>query len=269
MRDQSRIDDDRVVLLASARRLAPPPDGPSPSGLRLRAGGSGQNPPFSFPDPATNGPRGIAVDLLNAVAAELGMAIDNGRPQPQRVLDDALAGGEIDILADAAPLAVAGDGGCQATHPWFAGAGDSVWVREDDSASRGSIADFRGRAVGALAGSSLAPALFEKHSADVEVRTYRDPDRLARAVRDREVAGGVVEAVSAAYALFQRRHPGLVIPRSYAATLNLGELHGFRVAPSAVGRLPDINAALARLMVAGVVTGIFAAYGLVWPRAEV
>lgn len=231
----------------------------------LRATGTGSNAPFHFLDSATGAQRGISVDLINAVAADLGMTVEWGALTPVADLNAVIIAGAFDVYAGAINVSPARLEQVAMTIPWYISTGDGMWVPKTDTTDYRSLQDFRGLVIGAVRGSGFATALEGMPGAFAEVRLYDTPSALARAVVAGEVRGGIVNGTTAAYTLFQGNYPELQVPPNYQGTVIAGAPQSTPMSKLATDLVARFNDSLAKLMIDGTVTRIFAEYGLSWP----
>lgn len=238
---------------------------PAMAQTELRVTGTGANPPFHFVDPSTNAQRGIAVDIINAVASEMGATVTFGDLTPVAQLEAVLVAGAFDTFAGAINFSPARLEQVAMSIPWYVGTGDGLWVLKSDSTDYHSVDDLRGMAIGAVRGSGFATALEGMPGVFSELRLYDTPAALAQGVMAGEVRGGILNGITASYTLFQGNYPDLQVPSNYRGTIQAGAFYGTPFAKGADELLAAFNSTLAQLMVDGTVQEIFANYGLPWP----
>lgn len=240
--------------------------GPSAAQEVLRVSGTGANPPFHFL--GANGEQvGITMDILTAVAADLGVALEMVPAFPLADMPAALAAGTIDLYAGNITMTAARLELMTFTVPWYQGVGEGVWVLKTDATDYQSLADFRGQVVGAQRGSATATGLENANAGFAEIRLFDSQDALAQAVTSGEVKAAFLPRDTSAFVLFQGNYPELQVPATYRGTINVGTPVGFPLALGNIELASRISTSMAKLMVNGTATAIFANYGLTWPLA--
>jgi polar amino acid transport system substrate-binding protein len=234
----------------------------------LRVSGTGANPPFHYIDPATNEQVGITMDMFAAIAPELGMTVEILPVIPLTDMPAAVLAGTVDAYGGNITMSQARiDAGLLFSNQWYQGVGEGVWVLATDTTDYRSVQDFAGQVIGAQRGSATFTALNAMTGAFAAIREYDNQDLLAQAVIDGEIAAAFLPRDTSAYVLFQGQYPQLRMPENYVGTINVGNVVATPFNPANPGLVDRFNTALARLMVNGTITAIFANYGLTWPVA--
>lgn len=255
-----------VAAFAGIAMAAGLASGPSAAQEVLRVSGTGANPPFHFLD-ADGGQAGIAMDILTAVAADLGLTLEIVPVFPLADMPAALAAGTVDIYAGNITMTAARREQMAFTVPWYQGVGEGVWVLKTDTTDYQSLADFEGQIVGAQRGSATAAGLENANAGFAEIRLFDSQDALAEAVKSGEVKAAFLPRDTSAYVLFEGNYPELQVPASYRGTINVGTPVGFPLALGNTELADRVSSSMAKLMVNGTMTAIFAGYGLTWPLA--
>lgn len=232
----------------------------------LRVSGTGANPPFHFLD-ANGGQVGIAMDILNAVAADLGVTLEVVPALPLADMPAALAAGTIDIYGGNITMTAARLEQMTFTIPWYQGVGEGVWVLKTDTTDYAALTDFAGAIVGAQRGSATATGLENANVGFAEIRLYDNQDALAQAVISGEVKAAFLPRDTSAFVLFQGNYPELQLPPNYRGMINVGTPVGFPLALGNTDLANRVSGSIAKLMVNGTMTAIFVEYGLTWPLA--
>jgi polar amino acid transport system substrate-binding protein len=232
----------------------------------LRVSGTGANPPFHYVDATTGEQRGISMDMFAAIAQELGMTLEVLPVVPLTDMIAALTANTIDayggnVTVNAARI----EAGLQFTIQWYQGVGEGVWVPRNDTTDYRTVQDFAGQVIGAQRGSATYNALNAMTGVFAEIRQYDNQDALAQAVINGEVKGAFLPRDTSAYVLFQGQYPELQMPANYVGTINVGNRVATPFGTDDAELVDRVNAALAKMMVNGTLTRIFADYGLTWP----
>lgn len=208
------------------------------------------------------------MDLVAAIAADLGMELNVVPVIPLGDMVAAIQGGIVDTYAGNITVTPARAEQVAFADPWYFNFGEGAWVLNSDATYYRSVHDFAGQIVGAQQDSAtyrglVALGIFR------EIRQYDDQDLLARAVISGEVTVGFLPYDTSAYILFQGLYPELKIPEDYEGTVNFGFLYAMPFSKDNPDLVERVNGSLARLAANGILQSIFANYGLDWrlPRA--
>jgi polar amino acid transport system permease protein len=245
-----------VALLAAALASA----GCAPRSAATRAytvGTTATGVPFTFLEPATNAPQGVMVDIVEAVAADLGFRADI-QVLPFASLIPSLTSNRIDFIAAAMVMTPARREVVTFSDPVHT-YGEGLVVPAADTRAYVSLEDLRGRIVGAQTGTIYIEPL-RASGLFPDVRAY---DSLADIIRDVElgrIAAGFGDGPVLAYHLDHDPARAVRLVDTYRPTLT-GDI-GFAVRPSDTALLADINAALRRLRASGTIDRILAAWNV-------
>lgn len=221
----------------------------------LKVGTNDSGAPWSFHDPVTNTERGIAVELIEAVAARSGFGITFVRLSLPELIPAAKAG-TVDIIA--ANLLITPERQAQVdfSDPIAAG-GDGLVVPVGDMTRYVTLDDLKGLAMATQAGP-FAEGL-RKSGLFPDLVVLPNGTDAMRAVQAGDRAAAVVGVNGAGYELKLGPFPGLQVVRSYRPMVS--SFDAFSVRKGEDGLLRQINTALAGLHADGTVKRVLAAYG--------
>jgi polar amino acid transport system substrate-binding protein len=154
----------------------------------LVCGTLGTSEPFSFQDPQTRQVVGYEIDLCKAIADDLGVKLDVKMISVAARIPE-LAGGRVDLVA--ANLGWTPERAQQIDYSYqHYVSPQKVLFRRDDAGSLKTNADFTGKRVSAVSGSS-SEAGAKRLIPDVTTVTFKDPPTAFVALQQRKVAGFV------------------------------------------------------------------------------
>jgi len=207
--------------------------------------------PFGFADDKTGSVRGIMVDVIKAVAADAGFAI-NVSAFPANDLMASLNSNRIDIISAAIYITPARTDIVAFSDPLYT-YGEGVAVR--DPGAYGTLDDFKGEIIGALSGTACADAL-EKAGVFREVRMYNSTADMLRDVNEGRLKSGFADYPVLAYELALGMYPQLRLVKAYRPQV-IGKV-GIGVRKTDPELLAKINASIARLKAYGTLDRILA-----------
>lgn len=154
----------------------------------LVCGTLGTSEPFSFQDPQTRQVVGYEIDLCKAIADDLGVKLDVKMISVAARIPE-LAGGRVDVVA--ANLGWTPERAQQIDYSFqHYVSPQKILLRRDDAATLKTNADFAGKRVSAVAGSS-SEAGAKRLIPDVTTVTFKDPPTAFMALQQRKVSGFV------------------------------------------------------------------------------
>ncbi|MVW70432.1 MULTISPECIES: ABC transporter substrate-binding protein [unclassified Bordetella] len=154
----------------------------------LVCGTLGTSEPFSFQDPQTRQVVGYEIDLCKAIADDLGVKLDVKMISVAARIPE-LAGGRVDVVA--ANLGWTPERAKQIDYSYqHYVSPQKILLRRDDAGSLKTNADFAGKRVSAVAGSS-SEAGAKRLIPDVTTVTFKDPPTAFVALQQRKVSGFV------------------------------------------------------------------------------
>ena len=249
----------RRTLMAGALALAALPAGTraqtAPTAT-LRVGSTPTGVPFTFLDTKTNTIQGIMVDLVTALGTEAGFtaAIE---PMQFSALISALTANKIDLVA-AAMFATPARAQVMDFTDTVITYGEGLVVPVADKADYTSMADLKGKVVGAQIGTAFVDAL-QKSGLFPEVKTYDTLPDILRDVNAGRIAAGFADYPIVAYNLRNNAFPGTRLVRSYKPAVTGSVALGLRKNDP---MKPKLDTALAKLKAEGAVTRILAKWGV-------
>lgn len=212
-------------------------------------------PPVSFIDTKTNLPTGAHVDLMTAIAKDLGLRVEF-HPLLGGDMLPALNAKIVDMSVSGLVLTPITAAQADFSNP-FRTYGEAMVVKRTDTREYKSLDDLKGEAVGANAGTIYADML-QKSGLFKEVKVYGgDPVALA-AVSSGEIKAYFGSAVAAPANM--ARASDLQIVKTYTPRLKIESAIGFRKGQQDL--VTQINASLAKLKANGTLQSIFARYGV-------
>jgi polar amino acid transport system substrate-binding protein len=222
----------------------------------LTVGTNAAGAPWSFHDAASGTERGIAVELIAAIARDLDVDI-RFVPMPLAELIPALNQGKTDVIAgnllvtpERAALVAFSDA--------IAPGGDGLIVPLTDATPYRTLGDLKGLPVASQAGSPFAEAI-RKSGLFPDLKIYANGSEAMRAVAMGEVKAAIVGINGAGYDLSLGKFPNLHLVKTYQPLTVSVDAFSVRKGDSEL--LSKINASLARLHTNGTVAKILEAYG--------
>jgi polar amino acid transport system substrate-binding protein len=211
--------------------------------------------PWSFHDASSNTERGVSVELIAAIAKDAGFTIELV-PMALNELIPALNGNKIDIIA--ANLLVTPERAAQvAFSDAIAPGGDGLVAGKSDGTEYKTLDDLKGLAVGVQAGPFAG--LMQKSGLFPDLKIYPTGLDAMRAISAGEIKAAVVGGNQAAYEIKLGRFPDVKLVKSYKPLVS--SVDAFSVRRGDTELLARINAALAKLKVAGTLKAILDKYG--------
>jgi len=154
----------------------------------LVCGTLGTSEPFSFQDPKTRQVVGYEVDLCKKIANDLGVKLEVKMISVAARIPE-LAGGRVDVVA--ANLGWTPERAQQIDYSYqHYVSPQKILIRRDDAGTFKTNADFAGKRVSAVAGSSSESGA-KRLIPDVTTVTFKDPPTAFVALQQRKVSGFV------------------------------------------------------------------------------
>jgi polar amino acid transport system substrate-binding protein len=229
---------------------------PSLSQQKLKVGTNTNGAPWSFHDAKSNSEQGIAVELITAIAKDVGFQIELV-PMALAELIPALNANKTDIIA--ANLLITRER--QALVDFsdaIAPGGDGLAVLKTDTTAYKTLDDLKGLTVGTQAGSPYG-ALVQKSGLFPDLKIYPNGQAALSALSAGEIKAGVVGANLAAYEIKLGNFPDVKLVKSYQPLVNSVDAFGVRKGDGEL--LKKINASLAKLKADGTLKTILTKYG--------
>jgi polar amino acid transport system substrate-binding protein len=213
--------------------------------------------PFTYLDPKTNTMQGAMVDVIRAIAADAGFNV-RFESTPFAGLIPALLMDRIDIIGTAMLVTNPRRDVIDFSDPVFAYP-EGLVVNVTDKTPYRSLADLKGRAVGAQTGTVYAD--FAQHAADqIEVKLYPSLADVLREISQGRLTAGIGDAPILAYQLAQNVSLRARLVPTYESKLAGAIGIGVRKADSEL--LKTINASLAKLRGDGTIDKIVGKWNL-------
>lgn len=230
---------------------------PSNAQQTLKVGTNITGSPWSFHDAKTDTERGIAVELISAIAKDAGFQIQFV-PMSLNELIPALNSNKTDIIA--ANLLITPEREALVDFSAaIAPGGDGLIVPKSDTRQYKTLDDLKGIAVASQAGSPFA-AIMQKSGLFPDLKIYPNGTAAMKAVSAGEIQAAVVGANGAAYEIKLGNFPGLQLVKSYQPLVN--SVDAFSVRKGDSDLLRKINLSLAKLRADGTLKKILDDYGL-------
>ncbi|MGD9739297.1 MAG: substrate-binding periplasmic protein [Bauldia sp.] len=225
----------------------------------LRAGGTGVQAPMHYVS-EDGTVTGIVVDLLAAIAADVGFEVEHVVPVPHGDLVTALTEQAIDITGGTFAVTSERAALVAFSIPYMI-QGEALVIRRDDPGSYRSLGDFRGKRIGVIRGSSYVPLVEGPPPGTfAEIRYYELTSDLMAALSRGEVDGVVYGFPIAAFDLLGGAYPELMLAPGYVAAAT--HLYAFGLRKEDQELVDAINVSLENMMADGRIRGIFTRYGL-------
>lgn len=222
----------------------------------LRVGSTPTGIPFTFLDTKSNTIQGIMVDLMAALGHDAGFGIDI-QPMQFSTLIPALTSNKIDVIA-AAMFATPARAEIIDFTDTLITYGEGLVVPAADKGDYTSMADLKGKTVGAQVGTAFVEPLRQSgYYADVKI--YDTIPDIMRDVNAGRLQAGFADFPIVAYNLQQGGFPNARLVRTYKASIPGSVGIGVRKGDPLKDRL---NASLAKLKADGTVPKILAKWGL-------
>jgi polar amino acid transport system substrate-binding protein len=221
----------------------------------LRVGTNAAGAPWSFHDPGTNRELGIAVELIQEIAADAGFKIEFV-PLTLPDLIPALNARRVDIIAG--NLLITPQRAAQVDFSdAIAAGGDGLVVRKTGTGTYVTLDDLRGLKLatqtGPFADTIRKSALFP------DLKVYPTGSDAMQAVSAGECDAAIVGVNGAAYEMKLGHFPNLQLVRSYQPMVSSVDAFSVRKGDDAL--LRQINTSLAKMHANGTVKRILAEYG--------
>jgi polar amino acid transport system substrate-binding protein len=230
----------------------------------LRVGTNEIGSPWSFHDAASNSERGIAIDLVAEIGKDAGYSIQLV-PMPTIVgLIPALLANKIDVIAANMLVSPERQALIDFSEPLFV-AGDGLTVLKSDTKDYKSLEDLKGDVIGTQSGTPFVP-LIQKTELFPDLKLYTSVPEAMQAVSDRQIKAAVVGSLTAAYEQQLGHFQNLRIVKSYRSLITGPDALGVRKTDGEL--LKKINASLDKLKTNGMMSSIFAKYGIEWKSPD-
>lgn len=196
-------------------------------------------PPFESLDGDT--PEGFDVDLVNAIADELGLEVEWKKEIFDTLIPTLKAGGKFDMIASAMTIKAEREEEIDFSDPYF-DSNQSITMK--DGSTYAAPEDLKGKKVGVQAGTTGDQWAQENlKPAGAEVVTFKGTTDAVSALQADNVVAIVIDLpVAAEYAMDESR--GLEV----VAQVPTGEQYGFGVSKDNPGLKAAIDDAIAKLM---------------------
>ncbi len=222
----------------------------------LKVGG---HAPWVAQDIGSNGPSGLFVDLVNAIAKDASLKVDY-QAMTFADLIPAVTTGKIDIIATMMAITPERKQQVDFSIPIYNPPTEAVVVPASDVTSYKALTDFRGLPVGAQKGS-IQLALLQRTGGFSEIKIYDSVDDAWAAVASGAVKAAVTAGPDTIYAAKQGRLPNVRIVTSYQSQSSKPSV-GVGVRKGSAELLEKLNNSVAKLEGDGTVKAIFAKHGL-------
>lgn len=213
--------------------------------------------PFAFIDVKTNASAGMMVDVIQAVAEDVGFE-PNIQAMDFSALIPALKSGKIDIIAAAITASPERKKVVDFSQDVYS-YGDGLIVPADDKTDYNDVTDLKGKIIGAQIGTRYIEYLKEKSGA-AEVKAYDSLPDVMREVANGRLDAAVGDFPILAYNLTDERFPQLRLVRDYQPGLSGGI--NIAVAKGNAELLEKINASLTAMKQDGRLKAILAKWNL-------
>jgi len=244
----------RAFLATSAAFLLSSPDTHAQAPT-LQVGTNDAGAPWSFHDPATNTERGIAVELIQAIAAQSNFRVEFVRLTLPELIP-ALNAGKLDIIA--ANLLITQERQAQVDFSdAIAPGGDGLVVPTTDAKPYATLEDLKDLALATQAGP-FAEAL-RKTGLFPGLKVFPNGTQAMQSVAAGAHQAAIVGINGAAYELKLGHFPQLQLARSYRPMVSSVDAFSVRRGNNALRQ--QINTALASLHANGTVKRILTEYG--------
>ena len=213
--------------------------------------------PLTYLDPKTNTLQGAMVDVIHAIAADAGFNV-NLQAIPFAALIPSLAANRIDIIAAAMLITAPRRDAVDFSDPVFAYP-EGLVVNVSDKTVYRSLADLKGRIVGAQAGTVYVD--FLKHAGEfADVKLYPSLADVLREISQGRLVAGFGDAPILNYQLAQNVSLRARLVSTYESKLT--DNIGFAVRKGDSALLATINASLAKLRADGTIDKILDRWNL-------
>jgi polar amino acid transport system substrate-binding protein len=223
----------------------------------LKVGSTPTGVPFTFLDTKTNTIQGIMVDLITAVGKDAGFQVQI-EPMQFSTLIAGLTANKIDIIAAAMYITPPRQEVVDFSTPIYS-YGEGLVVPKSDTKEYATLADLKGKTVGAQVGTAYVDPL-QKSGFFPEVKIYDTLPDVLRDVNAGRIGAGFGDYPLLAYNLQLGLFPEARLVKSYKPSV-VGSV-GIGVRKSDKELLSKINASLAKLEQEGTVKQILAKWGL-------
>lgn len=210
----------------------------------LRVGSDIPYPPFEFGRPPY---RGFDVDIVNEVAERLDLEAEFVKTPFDTIFRD-LAQEKFDLVASASTITAERRRQVDFSQPYF-NADQSLMVKKGSGIS--SVADLRGKVVGAQLGTTGADYAKDEIEGTRTVRTYELADDAFNALQAGQIDGAVVDYPVTKYAERSKRDLEVV------ETIETGEKYGLALAKGSDELRRAVNEALTEIKEDGTYERIF------------
>jgi polar amino acid transport system substrate-binding protein len=211
--------------------------------------------PLSFIDAKTNLATGAYVDLMTAIAKDLGLRVEF-HPLLGGDMLPALNAKIVDMSVTGINVAPSTAAQADFSNPVLT-FGEAMVVKKTDTREYKSLDDLKGEAVGANAGTIYADML-QKSGLFKEVKVYGGDPVVLAAVSSGEIKAYFGSALVAPANV--ARASDLQIVKTYTPRLEIGAAFGFRKGQQDL--VTQVNASLSKLKADGTQKSIFAKYDL-------
>lgn len=227
----------------------------------LIVGTTAEAAPFAFLDVETNTTVGFSIDLMTAIAREMGVDLEFVAMGFSELIP-ALMSGQVHAIAANLAMTPEREQLINFTHP-LSHHGDGLLVRIGDSGRYTTLLDLAGTDVGAIFATIYWDALVAAGYFR-DVRSYPNRRELAEAVANGEIEAALVLGPGFAYDIEVRdAYPGVILEQNYDPLFQT--TMGFAVAVGQDDLLGRMNAAIMGLQETGELERLRATWRLAAP----
>lgn len=232
------------------------------SAQTIRIGVTPTGVPFTFIDIKTDRATGVAVDVMEAVAADAGFDLKI-TPMQFSSMIPALQTDRIDIVVTSLVMTEERKKIIAFSNPIFSSA-DGLVLHKDDAEKFQSLEQLKGQVVGTLLGSAFVDPL-NRIGLFSEVKIYESIPSIVADVANKRIKAGVADAPYLAYGIKQKIFPNVALAKNYKPLVFTNTGFGFRQADAEL--LAKFNASLERIRKSGALAKIIDKWGV--PGAEI
>jgi polar amino acid transport system substrate-binding protein len=203
-------------------------------------------------DSSDSGYDGFDIDILEAIAAELGVTLEVRDSDFDGILLS-LEGGDCDIVGSAMTITEEREENADFSEPYF-DADQSLLILTEDEADIGGLADLVDSTIGVQSGTTGADYATENAPEGAEIREYESGADLFLALTAGDISAALQDFPVNAYQA--AKDDSFTVTETFPT----GEQYGFAVKQGNTALLEAVNEALATLRDEGTYDEIFAAW---------
>jgi polar amino acid transport system substrate-binding protein len=223
----------------------------------LKVGSTPTGSPFTFLDTKTNSIDGVMADIVKAVGKEAGFSVQIEAMQFSTLISS-LTTKRIDLISAAMFITPVRLEVVDFSQPIYT-YGEGVVVPVADTTAYVTMADLKGKRVGAQVGTAFVDPL-QKSGLFSEVKLYDTTADLMRDANAGRIDAGFLDSPIAAYAISRGVFPNLRMVTSFKPTM-VNSI-GIATRKGDAETMGKINAALTKLKADGTIDGILKKWGL-------